>query len=197
MSLKVSLSFLETIKLISIRHANSVLQMLQERLPNLTDRFYGLFPDLSDANKACSLSLSSISDQEACALLNEMLFTRLKAEQYYQQMSFRLKSNIDKHKLRKPITEVQMKLMQVVGALREKLKAHIVNRLESTCLLSFIAQNWKFHKDSFTSTSWVDRVSVQVNPFESTMSYVTYVAPRPGKKSLILSPSRALTTWRM
>ena len=132
-----------------------------------------------------------------CALLNEILFARLKAEQYYQKLAARIKSNTNKHKLRKPVTELQMKAMQVVATLRDKLTAHIVSRLETTCLQSYAAQNWRFHKDSFTSTSWVDRVSAQVNPFESTMAYVSYVEPRSGKKSLVLSPSRALTTWRM
>ena len=86
--------------------------------------------------------------------------------------------------------------MQVTATLRDSLVSHIFSRLETTCLQSLVTQNWSFHKDSFTSTSWVDRVSSQVGPFES-MKYLSYVPPRKNKKIIVLSPSRGLTTWRL
>ena len=195
-SLTVATTFLESVKQVSIKHCNSLLVMLQLRPPRPDDRFYGLYPELSLTNKECTLRLASLSDSDACSLMNEMLFARLKAERYYQQLAKQLTSSQDKHYLRKPIAELQMKTMQVTATLRENLASHIFSRLETTCLQSLVTQNWSFHKDSFTSTSWVDRVSSQVGPFES-MKYLSSVPPRPNKKSIVLSPSRGLTTWRL
>ena len=82
--------------------------------------------------------------------------------------------------------------------LREGFIAHVIARLETTCLQSLLTQHWDFHKESFTSTSWIaaQRQVEVVSPFESS-KFLKYIMPREGKKRLVLSPSRGLTTWRI
>jgi len=82
--------------------------LIQAKLPKPEDSFYAMFDKLNQANKTCAIALSSLSDQEACTLLNEMLFVRLKSEQYYRRLGLTL-SPSERHNLRKPIAEVQMK----------------------------------------------------------------------------------------
>ena len=133
-SIIVADSYLQAIKKMTIQLCNNLLVAIQQRPPLPEDPYFGLYSDLSAADKACAFSLASLSDHDACVLLNEMLFIRVKTEDYYRQLSEKLRTAEDRHTLRKPIAEVQMKTIQAIATLKEGLTAHLVGRLETTCL---------------------------------------------------------------
>ena len=105
-TLQTSECFLQTLKLVIIRLCNNLLVTLQVRPPRPEDRFFGLYAELSQANKSVAISLASLSDHETCSFLNEMLLVRVKAELTYQELALKLPSAAERHQLRKTVAEI-------------------------------------------------------------------------------------------
>ena len=192
---EIAEGFLTCVKNLVLKICNTQLTMFLEKPSKPSDKFHVMAESLQEAEKTCSVALASLSDPEICMLLNEMLFVRLKSEDYFQQLTGHLHAT-QRHTIRKTVAEIQMKVQQVVTILRERFSCHVMQRIETTSLQAFAGQPWLHHKDNFTSSSWLDKFVKVVTPFQNS-TYLDYIVPRNDMKRIVLSPSRGLTTWRL
>ena len=99
----------------------------------------------------------------------------------------------EQHNLRKIVTEINIKVLQIFAILRSQLVEVFNSRIETTCLMSLVAQNWSHHKEMFTSTSWIGYPQQDNEYFRG--GFMDYL--KGDQKQVQLSPSRAITSWRL
>lgn len=75
--------FICGIKSVVLRLSNDLLTMIFKKPSKPQDKYHSMMVELDQAGKTCTVSLSSLSDPEVYTLFNEMLYVRLKSEEYF------------------------------------------------------------------------------------------------------------------
>ena len=77
--------FLQAVKVVVIKLCNSVLSLIQMDPDKGNSEFPSM--NLSNANKACIIELTGLTNKEACQLFVELFYARLKTEAYYTRLA--------------------------------------------------------------------------------------------------------------
>ena len=93
--------------------------------------------NLSPTDKASALQLSGLTVKDACQLFVELFYARVKTEAYFVLFAADLSSD-EQHNLRKIVTEINIKVLQVFAILRSQLVELFNYRIETTCLLGLL-----------------------------------------------------------
>ena len=79
---------MQAVKVVVIKLCNSVLSLIQMDPDKGNSEFPSM--NLSNANKACIIELTGLTNKEACQLFVELFYARLKTEAYYTRLASKL-----------------------------------------------------------------------------------------------------------